>query len=171
MLIRPLTPADATLYVALRREMLDDSPWAFTSSPQDDQGLDPAFIAQRLTQPGQAIVGAFDGAPTPRLVGAAGLRRHTQIKMSHRAHLWGVYVTPAARCRGVATQILTHTLDLARSWPGVTSVGLSVSARADRARALYEQLGFVTWGHEPAAVVIDGQACDEFHMIRFFDRP
>jgi len=167
MLVRSLTASDTAAYIALRREMLDDSPWAFSSSPQDDQGLNPAFIAERLAQPGQAIVGAFDGAG--RLVGSAGLRRHTSLKMAHRAHVWGVYVTPAARSRGTATKIFAHLFEVARSWHGVTSLGLSASVRSEAARLLYERLGFVAWGREPGAIVIDGEACDEIHMVKFLD--
>lgn len=167
MTIRALTPADAAIYIALRREMLLDSPWSFSSSPEDDQGLKPEFITARLVEPGQAIVGAFED--DGRLVGAAGLRRHTSLKMAHRAHIWGVYVTPAARGRGIAAQVMERTLDIARSWPGVNSVGLSASVRSEAARHLYEKLGFVAWGREPAALTIDGKAYDEFHMVKFLD--
>ena len=62
-------------------------------------------------------------------------------------------------------QVLERTLEIARSWPGVTSVGLSVSARAEAARRVYERLGFKAWGVEPGALVLDGRAYDETHMV------
>lgn len=147
--------------------MLADSPWAFSSSPEDDQGLRVEFIAERLTQPGQAIVGAFDDAG--RLVGSAGLRRHTSIKMAHRAHVWGVYVTPAARGKGVGERLLLRVFEVARSWPGVDSVGLSASVNSEAARRLYERLGFRSWGVEPGAIRVGGASYDEHHMVKFLD--
>jgi hypothetical protein len=43
-------------------------------------------------------------------------------------------------------------------------VHLSVSERAEVASALYESLGFVTWGVEPAALRFDGANVAERHM-------
>ena len=50
MPIRLLTPADAHAYIAIRREMLVEAPWAFASSPEDDSALDPAAIAEAYWQ-------------------------------------------------------------------------------------------------------------------------
>jgi RimJ/RimL family protein N-acetyltransferase len=167
MLIRLLAPEDAESYVALRREMLEDSPWAFAAGPGDDQALNAAIVVQRISEPGQAIVGAWE--PEGALIGAAGVYRPSHTKMAHRAHLWGVYVTPRARGRGIGARILARALEVARSWPGVTSVGLSVSTRSVGARRLYERLGFRAWGAEPGALVVDGVAYDEVHMVAVFE--
>lgn len=147
--VRPLTPSDAAAFVGLRHEMLADSPWAFAASPEDDVGVDPAFIAARLGEPGQAIVGAFEvlatNASAPhvessvRFIAAAGLVRSKHVKMAHRANLWGVYITPAWRGRGLATRLIGGVFDVARSWPGVTSISLSVSARSPEALRLYKR--------------------------------
>mgnify|MGYP000482025717 CR=1 FL=1 len=168
MVIRPLTPADAHSYMALRREMLGDSPWAFSASPHDDTVLNPALLTTRLAEPGQAIVGAYGHDPMSgalHLVGAAGLRRNHSSKMAHRAHIWGVYVTPSARGRGIATQVMKAILALAGTWPGVNSVNLSGSVRSTAAHRLYERMGFQQWGLEPGAIMLDGHAYDEIHMV------
>ncbi len=163
MLIRPLAPSDAHAYVALRREALADAPWAFSASPEDDIGLNVQHLESRLAEPGYAIVGAFDA--DGKLVGSCGLFTNRQRKRAHRIYIWGVYVTPAARGQGVARSIMLAALDTARSWPGVTSVGLSVSVRSKGARALYESLGFVAWGTEPECLSLDGALIDEVHMV------
>jgi RimJ/RimL family protein N-acetyltransferase len=166
-IVRPLAASDTEAYIRLRREMLADSPWAFAASPEDDFGLDPALLTARLAEPGQAIVGAFDGSG--RLVGATGVYRDRHRKMSHRARIWGVYVTPVARGRGLGARIMSAAMDIARSWPGITSAGLSVSVRSEEARRLYERLGFKPWGVEPGALMLDGRAYDEIHMVAFLD--
>jgi hypothetical protein len=40
---------EAAMYVALRRKMLDDAPWAFGASPEDDTRLDAARIARNVS--------------------------------------------------------------------------------------------------------------------------
>lgn len=163
--IRALTTTDLGAYVALRREMLADAPWAFSASVEDDVGVDQQLLAARLAQPGQAIVGAFDEHQR-HLVGAAGLHRDRHVKLSHRAHIWGVYVTPAARGAGLAARIVAAALDVARTWAGVDSAGLSVSENSPAAQRVYRSLGFVPWGTEPDFLRVGGRSYAEIHMMR-----
>jgi ribosomal protein S18 acetylase RimI-like enzyme len=58
----------------------------------------------------------------------------------------------------------------ARTWQGVESVALSVSANGTAAKALYESLGFVTWGTEPDSLRIDGSAVALHHMVLTLNR-
>ena len=51
-----LAPKDAERYVALRKQMLADSPWAFSANPDDDVALDSAFLHSTLAQPDNAIM-------------------------------------------------------------------------------------------------------------------
>lgn len=160
--VRPLNSADVPAFVELRREALRDSPWAFAASEESDVGVNAELMRQRIAEPGQVIIGAFDGA---RLIGIAGMVRNRHGKMAHRAAVWGVYVMPSARGRGVAEAVMRELLRIARTWPGLDSVSLQVSARAEGAKRLYERLGFKQWGVEPAALMLDGVAYDEAHMV------
>ncbi len=162
MRTRILTVADVPAFTTLRREALRDSPWAFAASEDSDVGVNAELMTQRIAEPGQAIVGAFDA---DRLIGMAGMVRNRHGKMAHRANIWGVYVTPSARGRGVAEAIIRDLLTIARTWPGLDSVSLQVSTRAEGAKRLYERLGFKQWGVEPAALRLDGIAYDEAHMV------
>lgn len=166
MLIRPLTPADANSYSALRHEMLADAPWAFAGSgPVDDPPCDPAHVRTQLANPEHVIVGAWDGA---RLVGGAGVLRNTKVKFRHVAFIWGVYVTPTCRGQGLSRRIMIAAIDTARAWQGVAVVRLGVSARSLHAKALYESLGFVVWGVEPDCMRLpgreDARGANEFHL-------
>ncbi len=162
MTVRLLNAHDAEAYAALRREMLADSPWAFSSSVDDDRALQPGFVTSLSHESGHVIAGGFE---RENLVASAGVRRNTSRKMAHRAHLWGVYVTPGARGRGWGERVMRGAIDAAGRWAGVDSVCLSASVRSRSALRLYERLGFVRWGTEPGAVKLDGEAIDEVHLV------
>lgn len=159
------SPADIAAYVVLRREMLLDSPWSFSSSPGHDRGSDPEKVRASMAGHGpgaekRIIVVERDG----RLISSAGVNREDTPKRRHIAFIWGVYTTPAARRAGCARAVMRAAIAEARTWPGIRHVQLSVSARTPGAKALYESLGFVVWGHEREALTIDGDYADEHHM-------
>ena len=159
--IRQLEVDDAEAYAKLRREMLLDSPLAFASSPSDDLFASLETTREQLRRaPESVIFGAFD----PDLAGAVGLYRDRHVKSSHKAHLWGMFVAPDHRRRGIAADLLNVTLQYARDLTDVTWVQLSVSSAAPAARKLYERSGFRLWGTEPEALRHDGQAVVEYHM-------
>lgn len=166
-MIRPLTEADAEELVSLRRTSLLDVPLAFTSSPEDDVAASVENVLALLRgAPDQFVVGAFE----PGLVGMAGLYRDPHAKASHRAHLWGMYVLPTHRGRGLGGALLRATLDHARSLPGVTRVHLSVSSAAPGARRLYEGSGFELWATEADALRQAGESATDYHMVLHLER-
>ncbi len=161
-----LQPCDAARYARLRLRMLLDAPWAFGASPENDRGLDLAFLEKALATETQAIfaIEATPGHEDSELIAAVGILRQASPKFRHRASIWGVFVEPDHRRKGLGRAVMSAAIDLARTWPGVDYVDLGVSERADAARRLYESLGFVAWGREPEATEIDGRRYDEIHM-------
>lgn len=168
--IRHLTPEDTDTYIALRKAMLRDAPASFGSDLTDDRGSDPVLMRQRLKDYPQSVTfGAFDVA-TGRLVGALGFRRETRKKQAHGASLWGMYVDPGCRRRGIARRLVSAAIDYASGLDGLSRLALSVSTSAPGAQRLYESLGFVVWGTEPDALRVDGVSHGERHMLLTFDR-
>lgn len=162
--LRLLTPDDAPAYAALRREMLVDTPWAFLRSLDDDFAVHADAVAAKLREHENRIAAAVDEDDPSRLLASAGVVRLDPKKTRHRALIWGVYVTPKARGKGLGRAVMNLAIDTARTWPGVECIWLSVSDRTRAARALYESLGFVTWGTEPDAIRIGGESAAEHHM-------
>jgi GNAT superfamily N-acetyltransferase len=159
--VRLLTTAEAPQYVALRRLMLVDAPWAFGSSPENDRAGDPARVAAAMTRPDYAIAGGFvDDA----LKSVAVVLRDDAPKRCHVASLVSVFTHPDARGRGLARRVVQLAIATAARWEGVAKVQLAVSSNAPVAKALYETLGFVAWGHEPDCLRVDGASYDETHM-------
>ena len=110
-----------------------------------------------------AIFGAFDGK---HLVGTVGLHRKSGRKLAHKALIWGVYVAPSFRQRGIGRLLLERALAHAASLPGVLRVTLGVNTENTAAIALYESLGFETFGLERGFLLVDGVLHDELHMVR-----
>jgi RimJ/RimL family protein N-acetyltransferase len=170
-----LIPADSERYLSIRREMLIDAPWAFLASPEDDSARDASVIAERLARDDNAIfaIEAINDDATERqthkglrgpLLSVAGISRELRAKTRHRAVIWGVYTTPAARGRGFSRLVVSAAIDHARTWGGVDLIALCVSERAPEAQSLYESLGFVRWGSEPDAVRVGDDSFTDHYM-------
>jgi len=163
-MIRILTVHDAADFVALRSAGLREAPLAFASSPEDPRAPDLAAARALLEEaPESVVLGGIEGA---RLVGLVGVRRDQHVKAGHKAHLWGMYVAPEARRRGVGRALLEAALAHAASLPGVELIHLGVTGAADAARALYTQAGFVAWGRESDALRFEDASTDQWHMVR-----
>lgn len=159
-----LKPDDAPRYVAIRREMLVDSPWSFFGAPGDDRPSDAGFMRDHLALDANAVYAIEDPVDPPRLVAVAGVQRSLRVRHLHRAEIWGVYVSPRARRQGAARSLLRACIAHARGWEGLRHIALSVSERSPEAEALYASLGFVRWGIEPDFMRIGDESASEHHM-------
>ena len=108
-----------------------------------------------------AVFGAFE----PDLVGIVGVRRLTRKETRHKAEMWGMYLRKEYRSRGLGRKIVEAAIAFAREQNGVRLVQLAVTDRAQTAAALYEKLGFVVWGIEPAGLHVEGADLTEKHMV------
>jgi RimJ/RimL family protein N-acetyltransferase len=148
--IRPLGPADAEEFQAIRLRGLRESPEAFGSTYDEDVELPLDVVAARLERASppaaRVVIGAYDGG---RLVGTVACVQHGKVKARHKAVIWGMYVAPEARGRGLGRRLLGRVIDEAREWPGVEWLTLTVVERARAARALYVAAGFRPFGREP----------------------
>lgn len=155
---RVLTEADAETYAAIRIRALREHPEAFGRTAEEVEPLD--VLRARLREPGaDFILGAFD----PEIVGTVGCFREREAKRRHIAVIWGMYVAPERRGRGVSRRLLTDAIGRARDWPGLDQIRLSVVNAP--ARALYASCGFEPWGLEPRALKVGDRYYDEHHMV------
>lgn len=92
-------------------------------------------------------------------------------KVQHKGHIWGVYVTDAARGHGVAKAMLLQLLERARSYAGLEQVTLSVSVPQAAVRQLYRALGFGVYGYEQHALKVGETYVDEEHMVLWLQAP
>lgn len=162
MLIRPLRESDLDAYLELRAEALLDDPLAFTSSPEDDTSSTRASLLQQMLLAPDWIL--FVAEVEDRLAGSVGMIRRKHRKAAHKMNVWGMYVSPAHRGRGIAAALLDAAIAHARSMGDISWLELGVSDSAAAAQRLYERAGFRVWGSEPDALRYGGRSVAEFHM-------
>lgn len=156
--VRRIRPDEAETFWALRLRALRECPEAFGASFEEDAALPMETVRARLGSGSQVVLGAFDGE---RLVGVTGLWREERRKLAHKAVVWGMYVQPESRSRGIGRRLLTALIEEGRKMEGVERLLLVVVAGNSQAQALYRSLGFRTYGVEPAALKIGEAYVDE----------
>ncbi|MBN3791192.1 GNAT family N-acetyltransferase [Burkholderia sp. Ac-20353] len=162
--IRLLDAADAALFQSLRLLAIETSPTSFLPTRDEQAALSVDEVVSRIRPtPELAVFGAFDG---DALVGITGVRRDARVQVCHKATVWGVFVDPAYRRRGIAESLLDAAVAHAdRAWQCVQLL-LCVNAINEAARRLYLSKGFVRFGTEPRSLVVNGQYYDEEHMVK-----
>ncbi|SUU87720.1 RimJ/RimL family protein N-acetyltransferase [Aminobacter aminovorans] len=159
--VRRLMPGEGAVYRKLRFAALENAPLAFSSSPEDEAHLGDADFEARisLAEP-DAVFGVFGSGA---LVGVATFIAEKRRKTRHKGAMYGVYVDPDWRGTGAAQALVRQVVDHA------TTRGLALHAHviADNAPALrlYLGLGFVSYGVEPRALLVDGVFYDEQLLI------
>ena len=115
-MIRLLTSDDADAWSERRIEALTAHPLLFGAPPPADAARVVEFFRTQLARTDCAILGAYEAA---RLNGIVGVLRESGAKERHKAVIWGMYVVPAARYRGIGRALLAAAVDEARRWVGV----------------------------------------------------
>lgn len=161
--VRRLAPADAAAFQRARLRALDDHPTSFASSVPQERDHSLEFVASRLDPASEnATFGVFDG---DQIVGTAGIARESWPKLHHRCEIWGVWVAPSHRGKGLARQLMQACIDHAWQLDGVRCVVLGVNVKNASAITLYRSMGFEIIGTDPCFMVVDGEVQGEHQMI------
>ena len=161
---RLLDAADAARFQTLRLRAVDTAPTSFLPTLDEESQVPVDEFATRITPSHErAVFGAFDG---DTLVGITGVRRDARAKVAHKATIWGVFVDPAYRGRGIAQALLeSATAHAAQAWQ-CKQLMLCVNEVNCTAERLYASQGFVRFGTEPRSLFVDGRFYDEHHMVK-----
>jgi ribosomal protein S18 acetylase RimI-like enzyme len=164
--IRPVSRAEAAAWRELRLEALKNHPLAFMSSYDEAVKRDLAFFAERIPESGGADV-LFGVYVEGELCGCAGFGREPGAKEKHKGFMWGVYLRPSLRGRGVGEALVQRLLDHARGQVGL--LRCSVTTENTAACELYRRMGFIEYGIEPRSLRYEGVDYDETLLVISFD--
>lgn len=159
--LRRLTDGDAEAFSALRRLVAEDNPVPLGLSMQEELARPLQGFRDQLGAPSNAVFGAFVG--TTLAATAAVAPSGPFASSRHKVVLWGTFVAPAYRRRGLGHKVVAEAIGHARQ-AGARRIHLTMYLPNPAARALYESLGFAAWGTEPEAVCIDGVHHDGLQM-------
>jgi RimJ/RimL family protein N-acetyltransferase len=163
--IRLVRPEDADALRSLRIEALCSFPLAFTADLAETEARPPAFWSELATRcAGDAADVILLADAGDRLAGMTGISAPKGDKLAHAGIVWGVFVRPEFRGRGLAEQLVRACINWARGRSLIT-LRLSVVVGNDLAKRCYERCGFVVYGVEPMAVHWQGKFYDETLMV------
>ena len=157
---------DAEQMISYLRQTSEETHFMVRYPEECDQSLEEAHKRlQRILEHGRNFMAAafIEG----ELVGNCGVNEiGDRFKTRHRAAL-GISIKKKAWGLGLGTILMEKALLQARE-NGFTQVELGVFADNERARHLYQKLGFQELGRIPRAFYLkDGTYCDEVQMVKF----
>ena len=166
MIIRPLTENDAELYQKIRLTSLLVSPDPFGSTYDEEVNIPlETYIARLKEDDRQFVLGAFENES---IVGMVGLHAERRRKLSHKATIWGMFVMPEFRGKGIAKALMREAIFRSGAIDDIEQINLCVVSNNKEALNSYQYLGFEIYGHERRALKTpDGKYLDEDHMVLF----
>jgi len=162
--IRQAASEDAPHLRDLRLEALAGHPQAFSSDYESASKEAPTIWGERLERYVKSDDETLQVAVAGNdLVGSTGIFRDPRPKIRHAATIWGVYVKPAWRGRGIGDRLVNACLDWAREHE-IIFVRLAVITTNISAIQCYQRCGFSVYGIEPMSLLWEGRYYDELMM-------
>jgi ribosomal protein S18 acetylase RimI-like enzyme/catechol 2,3-dioxygenase-like lactoylglutathione lyase family enzyme len=164
--IRVLNEADGAAWWRLRLESLERDPLAFGKALEEHQAMTVEAVEARFrdVSPGSFHLGAFE---EQAMIGMATFIRAPGLKERHKGHIYGVYVSPEQRRRGIGRALISAVVTMVTNDASIEQILLSVAADQTAAVRLYSSFGFRTYGREPRALKTGATYVDEDQMLLF----
>lgn len=164
MKIRVLNESDAQTYQEVRLSALKINPEAFGSTYEREVKFSLESVAERLEPTKEKFVlGAFNYNSS--LVGIVTFMRETSLKTSHKGNIFGMYIAPEGRGKGLGKSLMIELIRKAKNCEGLEQINLAVVSENSSAKKLYKSLGFEVYGVERNALKFNGQYFDDDLMV------
>jgi ribosomal protein S18 acetylase RimI-like enzyme len=161
--LRDVVSSERDQYRRLRLEALQAVPTAYSSGYETEASAKARKYGDGLSGSAENyVLGAWEGE---RLVGIVGFVRELEPRRNHIGFVWGLYVQPGSRGRGVGRRLMQTLTDRARALQGVRHLLVTVVSDNETAAGFYRGVGFRPWGTQPAALQVDDVYYDEIHLM------
>jgi ribosomal protein S18 acetylase RimI-like enzyme len=143
---------DAEKYRRIRLESLQNSPESFASSYEEEKDFSIEKIKNKFQSNDSYTYGAFENG---ELVGIITLYQEKLYKLSHRAHIGAMYVSPTKRSLGIGKVLMDEAIKKAKGIEGLEQIYLAVVSTNEPAKKLYSSLGFKVFGTEKKGLRVE----------------
>lgn len=157
--VRELVLEDAPELQRYYTRLLAEAPVGIFHRPAPSLDEEIEFLASHIDRCDSTVIGAFDGAS---LVGMMSFSAKQRPQECHAGSM-GITVAADYRDRGIGSTLIAHLVDWA-PFHGIHRIEVQVFATNQRAKGLYERLGFVEEGRLRDAIAVDGAYVDEYVM-------
>ncbi|MGY8959361.1 MAG: N-acetyltransferase family protein [Alphaproteobacteria bacterium] len=163
-LFRPAESSDAQALYDFGETLLAESSFLLRSPGERARSADEMrMVIERFAEyPQLLLLNAWRGAD---VVGEAVVMGGEFIRNRYSGVI-GLGVLQAHGGKGLGRELLTRVEDFGRKIP-LHRLELTVMAPNDRAKRLYESLGYVAEGVKRDSLYIDGEYVDEIMMAKF----
>lgn len=144
-------------YRSLRLRALKDDPQAFGRSYAEEASYSDEKWQEKTND---TVLFASDGK---NLIGVMGTYQSDVDKENKTANVFGVYVAPEFRGKGISKMLMQALIDELKSNTSISKLKLKVNKNQLSAVKLYEAFGFKTIKEEKA-LLGDGNYYDEYLM-------
>lgn len=160
---------EAEAFKALRLHGLKNDPVSFANTYEEMaiRTIDDIVAELRAN----IVIGVLKEGS--ELVGVGGIRREAAGKMNHKGMIYGNYVKPEMRGKGIGRRIMLELEKNARETvptdilPGFEELQLRVVEGNDSAIKLYKSVGYEEFGYAARAVRYNGQYVGEYYMHKY----
>lgn len=165
--IKNIKEEQAEEFWKIRLESLKVSPEAFGTSYEDSVATPISEVVKKIkNEQDEYILGAF--TEDDRIIGIVGFRKGQGMKFKHKGMVWGVYVSPEYRGKGIGKSLMEEVINRGKEIEELKQINLSVITVNRSTVELYKKLGFESYGIEKNALEYLGEAYDEEHMTYFY---
>jgi RimJ/RimL family protein N-acetyltransferase len=143
--IQLLGPQHSSAYRKARLDCLYHFPDKFGTT-YEEEVIKPVLFMESMLKEENPNVFMFGGFEEEDCIALCGFIREGRTRTLHRGELVQMYVHPDYHGKGIAKQLVQHTMEEAFRIPGIEQISLSAVANNLAAIRLYEKMGFEHYG-------------------------